>query len=109
MCRSTDLRILHCCQNMDGQVSMQEWVEFLTCTDEQLESDEWRSYKAIMGVRKRLATELVKRAVNTRSILVRLHPFLTSRQRYSYWLARRVKAHALLQSAPAMTAGACGD
>jgi hypothetical protein len=88
---------------------MQEWVEFLTCTDEQLESDEWRSYKAIMGVRKRLATELVKRAVNTRSILVRLHPFLTSRQRYSYWLARRVKAHALLQSAPAMTAGACGD
>jgi|EP01046_Picozoa_sp_COSAG06_P032325 hypothetical protein len=74
---------------MDGQVSMQEWVEFLTCTDEQLESDEWRSYKAIMGVRKRLATELVKRAVNTRSILVRLHPFLTSRQRYSYWLARR--------------------
>jgi hypothetical protein len=55
--------------DMDGSITVVEWVEFLTCTDEQLESDEWRSYKAIMNVRQRLASELVKRAVNTRSIL----------------------------------------
>lgn len=55
--------------DMDGAITVEEWVDFLTCSDEQLESDDWRAYKAIMNVRRRLASELVKRAMNMKDIM----------------------------------------
>ena len=55
--------------DQDGEITIQEWIEFLTCSDKALESDDWRAYKAIMNVRKRLATELVKRAMNMKEIM----------------------------------------
>jgi Ca2+-binding EF-hand superfamily protein len=55
--------------DMDGDITKEEWVDFLTASDAQLESNEWRAYKAIMNVRKRLASELVKRAMNMKEIM----------------------------------------
>jgi Ca2+-binding EF-hand superfamily protein/CRP-like cAMP-binding protein len=55
--------------DMDGEITVEEWVDFLTSSDEALESDDWRAYKAIMNVRKRLASELVKRAMNMKEIM----------------------------------------
>merc|ERR1711871_873643 len=55
--------------DMDGDITVEEWVDFLTSSDEQLESDEWRAYKSIMNVRRRLASELGKRSMNMKDVM----------------------------------------
>ena len=47
----------------DGYVELEEWVGFLSCTDEQLLKDEWQEGKKQAAVRKRLSAEMVRKTV----------------------------------------------
>ena len=41
----------------------EEWVDFLRASDDQIASDEWKSIKALMAVRKRLSAELIRKVM----------------------------------------------
>jgi Ca2+-binding EF-hand superfamily protein len=49
--------------NLDGRISCDEWVEFLRASDEQLQTDEWRTFKKLVAVRKRVSAELIRRVM----------------------------------------------
>ena len=47
--------------DFDRQVDVDEWVQFLSCTDEQLVSNEWLIQKQSQAMQKKLSSELTKK------------------------------------------------
>ena len=53
--------------NLDGLISCDEWVQFLRASDDQLAADEWRTFKQVIAVRKRVSAELLRRVMGAQS------------------------------------------
>jgi hypothetical protein len=57
-------KVMECIDpDFSGTIELDEWVQFLRASDEQLANNEWREFNATMAVRKRLSAELIRKVI----------------------------------------------
>lgn len=61
--------------DFDKQVDIDEWVQFLACSDEQLASNEWLVHKQTLTMQKKFTAELTKKMMQLSRCVPRRIPF----------------------------------
>ena len=64
--------------DFDKKVDIDEWVQFLACTDEQLASNEWLLHKQSQQMQKRFSSELTRKMMELSKCVPFIRPQLST-------------------------------